>query len=170
MPVEIELFLTNNYYDLLDISKKYTKNDDWASELLHEVIIQLYNKKEWNINLQTNQIKYYIIRCLMVNWTYPSSPFCKKHKQDNKFVELSEAIQLAVEETETETHRLIELLEIEWTEVNWFNKIIFEKYMVLGSLKKVSKDTKIPLASIGRYVKETKNELKTNTIKKYENL
>ena len=104
----------------------------------------------------------------MVNWTYPSAPFNKKHKQDHRFIEMNEAIELVVEQTETDTHRILELIELEWTELNWFNKVIFEKYMVLGSLKKVAKDTTIPLASIGRYVKDTKQIIKTNTIKKYE--
>jgi hypothetical protein len=167
---EVELYITKNYYQLLAIAKKYTKNDDWSSELLHEVILQLYDKKELKINLQDNQIKYYIIRCLMVNWTYPSSPFYKKHKRDMKSVDLTEAMEMAAEDSDTEIHTLLELMEIEWTELNWFNKIIFEKYMVLGSLKKVSKDTTIPLASVGRYIKETKEIIKANTISKYENL
>jgi hypothetical protein len=38
--------------------------------------------------------------------------------------------------------------------------------MVLGSLKKVSTDTKIPLTSIARYVRETKQVIKHNTFKK----
>ena len=152
----------------LPIAKKYTKSDDWASELLHEVIIQLYHKKEWNIKIDNNSIKSYLIRCLMVNWCYPSSPFYKKHKQDIKFVELNEAIEMAVDEKETDIHNLLDIIEIEWTELNWFNKIIFEKYLTLGSLKKVSKDTTIPLASIGRYVKETKELIKKNTLKKYD--
>jgi hypothetical protein len=106
----------------------------------------------------------------MVNWTYPSSPFYKKHKREMRNVDLTEAMNLASEETNIESHILLELMEIEWTELNWFNKIIFEKYMVLGSLKKVSKDTTIPLASVGRYIKETKEIIKANTISKYENL
>ena len=168
MNVEVEKYIECNYEFLISIAKKYTKSDDWASELLHEVIIQLYHKKEWNINIDNNSIKSYLIRCLMVNWCYPSSPFYKKHKQDIKFVELNEAIEMAVDEKETDIHNLLDIIEIEWTELNWFNKIIFEKYLTLGSLKKVSKDTTIPLASIGRYVKETKELIKKNTLKKYD--
>jgi hypothetical protein len=63
-------------------------------------------------------------------------------------------------------HHILEIIETEFTEMNWFHKIIFEKYMVLGSLKKVSTDTKIPLTSIARYVRETKQVIKHNTFKK----
>jgi hypothetical protein len=165
---EVEQYITNNYYELLAISKKYTKNDDWSYELLHCVIEQLYNKKEWKIKLDDNSIKYYIIRCLMVNWTYESSPFFKKHKQDKRFVELNESIEMIVDVTsDFDTEEFLCILEQEFSELSWFNKIMFEKYMLLGSLKKVSKDTTISLASCSRYIKESKKEVKFNTIKKY---
>jgi hypothetical protein len=170
MKIEIEKYITNNYYLLLSIAKKYTKNDDWASELLHEVILQLYDKKELKLQLDDNSIKFYIIRMLMVNWCYDSSPFYKKHKKHNiTTVELNDAIQIMNQESEMDSHRFMEIMEEEFGEVNWFNKVIFEKYMVLGSLKKVSIDTTITLPSIGRYVKETRTQVKHNTFKRYNN-
>jgi hypothetical protein len=38
--------------------------------------------------------------------------------------------------------------------------------MTLGSLKKVSIKTNIPLASVGKYIKEAKTEMKTNVLNK----
>jgi hypothetical protein len=170
MKIEIEKYITNNYYLLLSLAKKYTKNDDWSYELLHEVILQLYDKKEINVKLQDKDIKYYILKCLMVNWCYPSSPFYKKHKKDNlTTVELNDAIQVMNQESEMDSHKFMEIMEEEFGEVNWFNKVIFEKYMVLGSLKKVSIDTTITLPSIGRYVKETRSQVKYNTFKRFNN-
>jgi hypothetical protein len=169
MIVEVELYITKNYYKLLGVAKKYTKNDDWASELLHEVILQLYNKKELKLKIDDQSIFSYIIRMLMVNWCYPSSPFYRRYKKDMRHqVDLTEAIEMTVDETNLDSHRILELIEIEWLETNWFNKIIFEKYMVLGSMKKVAIDTTIPLSSIGKYIKETKETIRTNTIKKFE--
>jgi hypothetical protein len=66
-------------------------------------------------------------------------------------------------------NKFMDILEQEFAEVNWFNKLIFEKYLTLGSLKKVSINTSITLPSIGRYVKETKQVLKFNTFKRYDN-
>lgn len=170
MKIEVERYITNNYYLLLSISKKYTKDDEWATELLHEVILQLYDKKEMKLQLDDESIKAYIIRCLMVNWCYPSSPFFKKFKNTKyTHVELKEAIHIMNDESQIDSHRFIEIMEEEFADVSWWNKIIFEKYMVLGSLKKVSLDTKITLPSIGRYVKETKTKVKEQTIKRYEN-
>jgi hypothetical protein len=106
----------------------------------------------------------------MVNWCYPSSPFYKKHKKDNfTTVELNDAIHVMNQESEMDSHKFMEIMEEEFGDVNWFNKVIFEKYMVLGSLKKVSVDTTITLPSIGRYVKETRTQVKYNTFKRYNN-
>lgn len=170
MKIEIERYITKNYYELIKIAKKYTKNDDWSYELLHEVILQLFDKEEIKVKLDDESIKYYIIRALMVNWCLPSSPFYRKYKKiDDMTVDIGEVLNIATEETELENHQLLEIIENEWIETDWFNKIIFQKYMVLGSLKKVSVDTSIPLTSIARYVKETKNNIKLNTFKKFNN-
>jgi hypothetical protein len=172
MIVEVEQYITKHYYELLKIAKKYTKTDDWASELLHEIILQLYDAKSTNnkMKLDDKSIKYYIVRIITINWCYPSSPFYKKYKKDSlTHVEITEAIELMNQQTEEEEHKFIDIMEEEFGNVNWFNKIIFEKYLLLGSIKKVSVDTNITIPSIGRYVKQTRTQVKENTIKRYEN-
>jgi hypothetical protein len=167
---EIENYITNNYYELLKICKKYTKDDDWSSELLHEIIIQLYDKKEYKGKLEDKDIKYYIVRMIYVNWCLPTSPFYRKIKKFSlTSVDLTEAMNVAVEESELDQHKLLDIVELEWAEMDWFNKIIFEKYMIIGSLKGVSRDTTIPLTSIKRYVDDTKRMIKINSINKFEN-
>ena len=79
MKNELECYIINNYYQLLKIAKKFTKNKDWAQELLHEVLFQLLDKDDINIPLENEEIKYYIIRALTVNWCQPTSPFYKKN-------------------------------------------------------------------------------------------
>jgi hypothetical protein len=170
MKPEIERYITNNYHKLQKICLKYTKNEDWASELLHEIIIQLYDREEIKVKLDDESIKSYIIRIIMVNWCYPTSPFYKKYKKENQtHVEITQAIELMVDDMNVDSHRLMEIIETEWAETNWFNKIIFEKYMVLGSLKKVSLDTTIPLTSIADYVRQTKQTIRKNTIYRFNN-
>ncbi len=46
MNQQIEGFITRKYYDLLTIAKKITKNHELSQELLHEVIMQLYDKDD----------------------------------------------------------------------------------------------------------------------------
>ena len=167
---EVEQYIARNYYKLLKIAHKYTDNDDWASELLHEVVLQLYDKKEYNLKLDDESIKSFIIRCLMVNWCYPSSPFYKKHKKDNfTHVEINDAIQVMKNETDMDEHKFMDIMEQEFQDQSWFHKLLFEKYLTMGSLKKVSIDTKISLPSIGRYIKETRTQVKLSTFKRYNN-
>jgi len=171
MKIEIDQYINKNYYKLLIIAKKYTKNDDWASELLHEVILQLYDKKDYN-NIRTDDesLKFYIVKMIMVNWCYPSSPFYKKYKKENfTHVELNDAVHILKDETEMDEHRFMDIMEQEFQDQSWFLKHIFELYLIKGSLKKVAIETTISLPSIGRYIKETRTQVKLNTFKRYNN-
>jgi hypothetical protein len=73
------------------------------------------------------------------------------------------------DDSQIEHHRFMDIMEEEFADVNWFNKLIFEKYLTFGSLKRVSVDTTITLPSIGRYIKETKQQVKLNTFKRFNN-
>lgn len=168
MKPEINNYITKNYYELLNICNKITKKNTLAGDLLNDVILQLYDRKEIKLkSLQENDIKYYIIKCLTINWYSKTSPFFRKVRRESTlYNELFEVTNLIDNDEVFKEHHILEIIETEFTEMDWFHKIIFEKYMVLGSLKKVSTDTKIPLTSIQRYVNETKQVIKHNTFKK----
>jgi hypothetical protein len=168
MNPNIEKWIVKNYTELRTIAKKITKDSDWTDDLLQDVLLQLYERNEIKLkSLDDNSIKYYIVAVLKINWYSKTSPFFRKVRMESsKYTELYDMIEVP-DDCVFDDHRLMELIENEWTETNWFNKIIFEKYMILGSLKKVSKDTTIPLSSVARYIKETKITIKNNTIIKF---
>jgi hypothetical protein len=168
MKIEIERYITKNYYELLKICNKITKHDTFAGDLLNDVILQLYDRDNINLNkLDDNSIKYYIVKCLTINWYSKTSPFYRKVRRESSlYNELFDVANMVDDNDLFTEHHIMELVETEFTELNIFNKIVFEKYMVLGSLKKVSTDTRIPLTSIARYVKETKQIIKQNTFRK----
>lgn len=169
---EIEKYITTNYYELLNIAKKITKNNELSQDLLHEVILQLYNKE--NIILREycpEQIKYYIVSIIRINWCSTTSPFYyKMRKESSKYTNIEEVFNLADDtQLEFEKQQLFDILEESWTELDWFRKSLFEMYLTLGSMKKVSKQTRIPVSSISRYLKESKDQIKLNiTIKTNE--
>lgn len=171
MIYEIERFITKNYYELLAVCNKITKDSSWSGDLLNDVILQLYDKETIKLDkLDDNNIKYYIIKCLNINWHSKTSPFYRKVRRESTlYDELYESISIIDENEMFDKHKLLDIVELEWAEMNWFNKIIFEKYMVIGSLKGVSRDTTIPLTSIKRYVDETKEMIKINALNKFEN-
>jgi hypothetical protein len=168
MKIEIERYIAKNYYELLNICNKITKHDTFAGDLLNDVILQLYDRDNINLNkLDDNSIKYYIVKCLTINWYSKTSPFYRKVRRESSlYNELFDVANMIDNNDLFTEHHIMELVETEFTELNFFHKIIFEKYMVLGSLKKVSSDTRIPLTSIARYVKETKQTIKQNTFRK----
>ena len=164
---EIEKYITTNYYELLKITKKITKNHDLTQDLLHEVILQLYNKD--NIILREycdEQIKYYIVSVIRINWHSTTSPFYYKIRKETKnYVPIDEIYNLADDaQLDFEKQQLFDILEESWCELDWFRKSLFEMYMTLGSMKKVSKQTRIPVSSISRYLRESKDLIKTNII------
>jgi RNA polymerase sigma factor (sigma-70 family) len=165
MNKEIERYITTNYYQLLNIAKKITKNHELTNDLFHEVIIQLYNKN--NIVLQEysdDQMKYYIVSIIRINWHSQTSPFYYKiRKESSKYTNIDDIYDLADDtQLEFEKQHLFDILEQSWCELDWFRKSLFEMYMTLGSMKKVSKQTRIPISSISRYLKESKEIIKTN--------
>jgi hypothetical protein len=70
------------------------------------------------------------------------------------------------EQEDFEKQQIFDILEEEWCELGWFHKALFEMYMTLGSMKKVSKKTTIPISSISNYIKESRNTIKKNVIEK----
>ena len=165
MNKEIERYITTNYYQLLNIAKKITKNHELTSDLFHEVILQLYNKN--NIVLQEysdDQMKYYIVSIIRINWHSKTSPFYYRiRKESSRYTNIDEIYDLADDtQLEFEKQHLFDILEQSWCELDWFRKSLFEMYMTLGSMKKVSKQTRIPISSISRYLKESKELIKTN--------
>jgi RNA polymerase sigma factor (sigma-70 family) len=171
MNKEIECYLTRNYYELLNIAKKITKNHNLTQDLFHEVILQLYNKE--NIILREyddNQIKYYIVSIMRINWYSNTSPFYYKVRKEFKmYSDLSEILSMPDDQENFEKEIIFSILEQEWCELDFFRKALFEMYMTLGSMKKVSKKTTIPISSISNYLKESRNQIKTNVLKKLNN-
>jgi serine/threonine protein kinase len=61
-----------------------------------------------------------------------------------------------------EKEKLICILETQYVNLEWFEKSIFDLYIVMGSIKKVAKKTNIPVSSVARYVKEIRIKIKNN--------
>lgn len=163
MNQQIEKYISNNYYQLLNIAKKITKNHDLTQELLHEVILQLYNKEKITLKeYNDDQIRYYIVAVIRINWNSQTSPFYYKiRKESAKYVDITTVYDLADDEQEAyEKQMILDILEESWTELDWFRKSLMEMYMCLGSMKKVATKTRIPVSSISRYIKESRQQIK----------
>lgn len=167
MQQEITNYINTNFIELQQIVKNITRNNELGDDLLQEIIIQLYEKKEIVLhNYEDDTIKYYLIKIIKINWHSKTSPFHYRiRKESQKYSELTYQ-HLNYSDTDKEEiieyEELITNVEREFSELNWFSKRLFELYLTLGSLKKVSNQTQIPIASVGRYIREIKQEIKQN--------
>jgi len=168
MNQHVNQWIANNYKELQTIVNNITHNHELGDDLLQEVMVQLYEKNEIVLhNYEDDTIKYYIIKILKINWYSKTSPFhYRVRKESSNYTELSpHLVNSTTDDMETEAKEYEELLksvEEQFAELTWFNKRLFELYLTLGSLKRVSTQTGIPVASVGRYIREIKNEIKIN--------
>jgi hypothetical protein len=130
----------------------------------------LYEKKVINLKeYDDDSIRYYITAVLRINWYSKTSPFYYKIRKERvTYTELTFDMSYTTEQESFEKQELYDILEKEFTELDWFRKSLMEMYLTLGSLKKVSQKTTIPLTSISRYIKESKEQIKNNIKNNYE--
>lgn len=174
MNKQVESYITNNYYELLKIARKITKNHDLTQDLLHEVIIQLYEKEHITLKFyDDSSIKYYIVSIIRINWISKTSPFYYKIRREflkyDDFlsnVNPNSIFEVSEEQKSFEKQQLFNILELEYSELTWFHKNLLGLYLCLGSVNKVAKHTEIPKSSIIKYIKESKETIKKNVIQK----
>ena len=169
MNIKVDNYINNNFEELQQISRRITQGHELSDDLLQEVILQIYEKQELLLReYDDDNIKYYIIACLKLNWRSKTSPFYYKIRKEpkEKYTELKSGYvnyKTTEEDEELEVYEdLVIMVEEEFCDLTWFSKRLLELYLTLGSLKKVSVQTTIPIASVGRYIREIKQEIRIN--------
>lgn len=164
MNQKIENYIVNNYFHLLQISKKITKGHELSNDLLNDVLLQLYEKNSDIVlrNYEDSDIKYYITAVMRINWNSKTSPFYYRIRREmDKYSPLSDNYEVVDDyDDKMDKEVLIQCLEISFAELDWFRKSVFEMYLTMGSLKAVATKTGIPLTSIARYIKQSREEIK----------
>lgn len=165
MNKKIENYLTKNYYELAKIANKITKNHSLSQDLFHFVILDLYEKdKIYLKSYDDNSIRYYIVAIMRINWFSKTSPFYYKVKREiDRYKDINDFKDDVIEgQYDFEKEEILGILEVEWSELDWFKKSLFQMYMELGSINKVSKKTTIPKTSVSNYLKQGRSQIKEN--------
>jgi len=161
---EIENYLSTNYYQLYNIALKMTKQDPLTKDLLHECILQLYDKEVITLkNYDENSIKYYIVAVMRINYFSKTSPFHYRIRRERQImnVDVATCWDISYEQQEFETERVYQLLEENYAELDWFKKSLLDLYLSLNrSMNAVSRKTNIPKTSISRYINEIRKIVK----------
>lgn len=162
---KIEEYITKHYYELAKIAKKITNNNSLSEDLFHFVILELYDKNYINLKAyDDNSIRYYIVAIMRINWFSKTSPFYYKVKREfDRYQDLADFKENVIDgQYDFEKEEILAILEVEWSELDFFRKSLFQMYMELGSINKVSKKTTIPKTSVSTYLKQGREQIKEN--------
>lgn len=126
MKENLKRYIEINYEQLKNICKKITNNNQLSDDLLHEILLQLMEKDNM-CNVEKEDIKWYIIRVIQLNWNSKTSPFYYKiRKENSKYVELNYVNDVEDENTNMEREELMTKVEEEFSNLDWFHKELFE--------------------------------------------
>ena len=152
-----------NHTSMLEVSGTITKTPDEAADLYACVVEQLLNKPKKIDAIPDQQKKYYFIKVLKTNYFSKTSPYHYQYrKHTHNHIPLIDDITegFVVEEYE---ETLPDMIWVEKTlneEFDWYERDLFFLWIELGSLTNVSKQTLIPLNSVGRHINKIKIKLK----------
>jgi hypothetical protein len=158
---DLDKWLSINNKELMEISLKICKNVDDYMDLYMCVVEQILKKRDKLNTLPDKEKKYYIISMLKTNYYSKTSPYFYQFKKNNVMMDITDnllegIVDVEYEETIPDMDWVMEQLE----ELEWFDRDLFKLWLELGTLSNVSKRTKIPVNSVGKYIKEIKKELK----------
>ncbi len=169
--INLNTYLKKRYTKLNEISKKLTSNiyPDYE-DLLHEVILELYNKNEGLIDglIQRGELLYYIVRVMMNQYHSSTSPFYTKYKRHNRLnKQFKKDYILNKKVDDLDNWEKLKLMEkrLKWIDdkckkLNWFDVQIFKIYYLNGfSLTTMQMATKINRNTLGKSVRIVKNYL-----------
>ena len=136
-------YLSRNYDDLLQAAYRIAGKD--GPDLLHEVILQLYQTKQDTIDglLERDQMKYWVLRVMVNNYNSKTSRYHYKWRKDierrRKFarhiVDWWDGDGVAAHRDELLTHIEERLAELPWFDAEVF-AIYFEEGHTLDSLRR----------------------------------
>lgn len=153
-----------NYNDrkLRDRVRELVNNKSEADELYHFVILQLLEKPQKIDQVPDEQKEYFFIRTLKNNYYSKTSPYFYqyKHKKHNHLRLIENVTDNIKEEEYKETDPTMEWVHKTLNDFDWFERDLFRLWIELGTITNVSKQTLIPLNSVGRYINKTKKKLK----------
>lgn len=159
-------WINKNHNKLLYTTKKIVKNSNDYDDLYQSVIEQILKKTTQLDTLTDKDRLYYFIRVVKNNYFSKTSPYYYQHKKVSCNDVRIDVIKDIPDETYVE-----ELPDIEWVykqleDLDWFSRDLFLMWLELGTITAVSKQTTIPLNSVGRYIKNIKLELKEKWVSK----
>lgn len=175
--------IITDYYNNKDLDTFFNNiAGDWAIELKQDVflIVCEYDRDKIMSMVSKKQLKFFIIRVALNQYRSKHSKFYYQNFKnqsisisiiDDESIENADAILYSnlLYEVQGQTERDIKELNLLAMEnsidnLRYFEKEILKLYLLLGTYKKVSEETGIPIRSVANGVKNAINNVKLNTV------
>jgi len=157
--MEFDKWVQDNIHYLQRITYNITKNAD-TDDLFQSVIEQMLQRREYYNSIDEKSRVYIFVRIVKNNYFSKTSRYYYENKKQSLLSEPFDESVFALPDDEPTHEPTLEFVYTELDKMGWFERDIFLLWIELGSLKAVSKKTKIPHNSVGRYINKTKKELK----------
>lgn len=166
----IDRYISNHYDELKNIARRITKNDNDYEEVFHNVLEQLFRKRNQDLT-DTDIIKLFK-HMVQINFYSKESPYNRfKHiiRKHNGFDYIEDIKDFDVPEDEPDLYHIQLQNDIDWlynklNELDWFDRKLFDFYFTGNGGKKltyqkISDITTISVGTICNSIKRTKDFL-----------
>jgi len=159
--MDLHKWISLNNDELMDITLKVCKNQEDYMDLYQCVMEQMLNKKDKFNEMKDKEKTYFFISMLKRNYFSKTSPYYYQFKKGAIMDDITDDLLEGIIDVEyTESIPDMEWVKLQLLELDWFDRDLFNLWVELGSLSNVSRKTNIPVNSVGKYIKEIKQELK----------
>ena len=161
-------FIIQNNDLLIHTTENITKGYHDYMELYQCVIEQILLKPEKMDQIEDEKKLFYFIKIVKNNFYSKTSQYqYQRLKYKNKNVEYKDELEKKLwDETEDYPYPEWKWIEEQLNDMEWFDRDLFLLWAQLGTLTKVHQETTIPINSVGKYIKNIKDELKKRWINK----
>ncbi len=163
----VDIWISNYYKDISDMSKNITKGHNDSDELLHNCLEQLMGKSEQLSNLKDKELKWFFSRILYTNWNSKTSPYhyqFRKHFQNTSELIIEPTIKNPNEQIEAKLLIEEQLKQIDniLRDLKWFDRALFKKYYDEGySYQRLANKTGISYHTIASTIRRVKKVIKS---------
>jgi len=161
--VTLHRYLEKNYGDLRQAAHRIAGRD--GNDLLHEVILQLYQTKDETINglLDRGQMKYWVLRVMVNNYNSKTSRYHYKWRKDiERRRKFSKQIEGWWDGDGVAAHRdqLLSHIEERLADLPWFEAEVFAIYFEEGhTLDSFAEATGISRHTLYTTIRRVRKEL-----------
>jgi len=154
-------WINKNHKEAMDMVKKICVDKDQQYDLFQSVVEQLLLKPKKVNEIPDSQKMYYFIRVVRNNYNSKTSPYHKEYRKNQNFHTplIDDITEGFIDEEYTETLPDIKWVHKQLETFDWFDRDLFLLWLEMGTLTSVSKQTHIPLNSVGRYINKIKKKL-----------